>query len=211
MENPRLQAHRSCNFDEFTDIIFHLLNAAWGEEWGTFCEAFPNGREPDNIKMPIITYMLDEMVPGRIGNNNTREIKPRPREVYVKEPGAVGPRAVIMSGRIFDCKVSFDIWEENNSKATELATRFMEFIDMYTGYIKSQGVKEIVFNRYSNNTSSSLGRDNVVCRKVEYDLRLEHLTETPSDVIEKVTGIVSARMNNPDDSIKEDITFKISE
>lgn len=209
--NERLQAENSCNFDQFTDIILRLLNAAWGEGWGTFCEAFPNGTNPENVKLPVITYTLANMVPGVIGKNGTREIKARHRATYFNEPNDGSPRAVDVYGRIFDCKVVFEIWEENNTKATALATRFMDFMDMYTGYIKSQGVKEAIFERYSNEAMFDSWRDNVVSRSLEYFVRLEHLNEVPSDVIEKVTGIVSAKSDLSDDSIKEAITFTISE
>lgn len=209
--NERLQAENSCNFDQFTDIILRLLNAAWGEGWGTFCEAFPNGTDPQNVKMPVITYTLVNMVPGLIGKNGTREIKARHRATYFNSNNDEGPKAVDVYGRIFDCKVVFEIWEENNAKATVLATRFMDFMDMYTGYVKSQGVKEIIFERYSNEALFDAWRDNVVSRSLEYFVRLEHLNEVPSDVIEKVTGIVSATTDLSDDSIKEAITFTISE
>jgi hypothetical protein len=209
---PPQQAENSCNFDQFTDIVMRLLNAAWGEHWGTFCEAFPNGREPDNVSVPVITYILQEMVPGVINKAGDREIKPRHRATFRNNNNDESPRIVEVYGRVFDCKVVFEIWEENNTKATELATRFMEFMDMYTGYIKSQGVKEVIFEKYSNDTMSGQWRDNIVCRSLTYYLRLEQLFEKPSDVIEKVTASVSIATNLSDDSItKEAITFNISE
>jgi hypothetical protein len=208
MNEYRLQAENSCNFDQFTDIIMRLLNAAWGQGWGTFCEAFPNGRDPDNVKLPVITYTLVSMSPGVIGRDGTREIKPRHRGTYYNEDNNEGPKVVDIYGRIFDCKVVFEIWEENNTKATALATRFMEFMDMYVGYIKSQGVKEVIFEKYSNEAQFGMWRDNVISRSLEYFVRLEHLSEMPSDVIEKVTAIVSAKEDLSDDSIsKEAITL----
>lgn len=199
---PRLQADKSCNFDEFTDVVMRLLNAAWGPQWGTFSEAFPNGRDSDNVTMPVITYLLKEMVPGVIGKGGVREIKPRRRDIVLDNG-----MAMEIYGRVFDCIVVFEIWEENNSKATKLATQFMEFIDMYTGYIKSQGVKEIILQRMDNNTVSGEWRDNIVCRKLEYYVRLEHLSEVQSDVISKVTASISPVENLSVDSIKESITF----
>jgi hypothetical protein len=211
MTHPRMQAEKSANFDQFTDIIMRLLNAAWGEGWGTFCEAFPNGTDPNNVELPIITYTLTEMVPGVISKSGTREIKPRHRATFRQEVSGNGPRIVDVYGRVFDCKVVFEIWEENNTKATELATKFMDFMDMYTGFIKSQGVKEVIFEKYSNETESGEWKDSIVCRSLYYYVRLEHLSEVPSDVIEKVTGIVSPKTNLLDDSIKEAITINLSE
>ena len=195
---PRLQAQKSCNFDQFTDIVMYLLNASWGEKWGTFCEAFPNGTDPNNVKLPVITYTLKEMTPGVISKSGTREIKPRHRATFTEDSDDQGPRAT-------------EVWEENNVKATKLATKFMDFMDMYTGFIKSQGVKEIILEKFDNNTESGQWRDNIVCRRFEYYLRLEHLNQIPSGVIEKVTGLVSPLVDMSDDYIKETIVFEINE
>lgn len=188
-QHPPLQAQKSSDFDEFTDVVHRLLNAAWGKDWGTFCEAFPNGTDPSNVKLPAITYSLEEMVPGVISKDGTREIKPRHRHQYRVE-GSMGPQTVDIYGRIFDCKVVFEVWEKNNTKATKLAKKFMDFMDMYTGYIKSQGVKEIILEKYNNKTSGEKWRDNVVCRSIQYFVRLESLNEVHSDVIQKVIAIV---------------------
>lgn len=211
MERPPLQAQKSCNFDEFTTIIMHLLNSAWGTKWGTFCEAFPNGTDPTKVSLPVITYTLRDMQPGVIGKDGTREIKARHRATFTTEQNDQGPRVTEVRGRVLDCTVIFEVWEENNAKATKLATKFMNFMDMYTGFIKQQGVKELIFQKLDNNTEAGQWKDDVVCRKFQYLVRLEHLIEIPSDVIEKVTGIVSPLINESDDYIKEVITFKRSE
>jgi hypothetical protein len=200
MENPRLQAQKSCNFEEFTDIVFRLLNAAWGPDWGTFCEAFPNGTDPQNVKTPIITYKLTEMRPGIIGKD-TREIKARHRETIIPQDDP--STAIEIYGRILDSNVVFEIWEENNTKASKVATRFMDLMDMYTGFIKSQGVKEVIFQKYSNDTNSAW-KDDIVSRQLDYFVRFEHLHEVRSDVITKVTGVVTT---SSDSSINGSIPF----
>lgn len=210
MSGIHTQADGSCNFDEFTDIVMRLLNAAWGEGWGTFCEAFPNGREPENVNLPVITYLLKEMQPGIISKSGTREIKPRHRGTFRNEVNGTGPRIVEVFGRVFDCEVVFEVWAENNTKATKLATKFMDFMDLYTGFIKNQGVKEVIFQKYTNETESGEWRDTIVCRSLYYYVRLEHLNEVPSDVIEKVTGTVTLS-NGSDDSINEAIPFLAKE
>jgi hypothetical protein len=57
-------------------------------------------------------------------------------------------------------------------------------------------------------------RDNVISRSIEYFVRLEHLNEVPSDVVEKVIAIVSAKSDLSDDSISKEaitLTFKVKE
>lgn len=202
---PRLQAHKGADFENFTDDVKQLLDAAWGKDWGTFCEAFPNGKETDSVKLPVITYSLKEMQPGVISKNGTREIKARHRETYIEDVNGNGSRAIEVFGRIFDCVVVFEVWEENNVKASALAKEFMIFIDLYLGYFKSRGVKELIFRHLKNTTESGSWRDNVVCRSLNYDLRLEYFYEVPSDLIEKVTGIVSVTTGSSDSSINETI------
>ena len=207
---PIQQANSPATFEDLTNILLRLLNAAWGEDWGTFCEAFPNGREPNNVKMPVITYTLEEMVPGVISNDGRREIKARHRYADIQGPDAVGPRAIEIYGRALDCKVIFEVWEENNTKATNLATKFMEFLDIYLGYIKSSGVKEVIFRRYKNGSENGAWRDDIVCRSLTYDVRLEHLFEVASDVITKVTGSITTG-DATDSSIHEAMNFKVNE
>jgi hypothetical protein len=143
----------------------------------------------ENVKTPIITYKLEEMRPGVISKDGTREIKPRHRETIF--PSSDPSTAIEVYGRVLDATVVFEIWEENNAKASKFATKFIDFLDMYTGYIKQQGVKEIIFQRFSNDTTTSLN-ENIVTRKLEYFVRFEHLNEIHSDIISKVTGQVSA-------------------
>jgi hypothetical protein len=193
-------------------MVHMLLNAAWGEDWGTFTEAFPNGRDPQNVKMPVITYMLLEKRPGIVGNNRTQEIKPRFRqEVFNDESFEGGPRILNIYSQLFDNDVVFEIWEENNAKANELADRFEEFMMIYKGYFLQNGVGQIIFDHMNNNTESPPWRDNMVVRKFRYLVRLEKHTIVPSDVIEKVTASVTPLSDLTDDSIDshDSIKFKL--
>lgn len=204
MNQPRLQANGSCDFDEMTDLIHRLLKAAWGEKCGTFCEAFPNGMDPTDIKFPVITYSLVEMLPGQISNNGHREIKPRHRETFLDDANG----AVDVMGRIFDCLVVFEVWEENNAKASAVAKDFRKFLDLYTGFIKSEGVKELTFDRYTRvPATEQQWRDNVSCRSLYYKVRLEELTEVHSGVIERVIGKVQATSDLSRGSNEKAITF----
>lgn len=201
-----LQAEKPCNFEEFTDIIARLLNAAWGEGWGIFTEVFPNGTDSTNIDVPVITYTLKEMQPGIISKNETREIKPRHRHTFY--PEVPGEPVTEVYGQVLDYEVLFEVWEENNTKASKLAERFRELLFMYTGFMKSQGVKELFFRRYSNETEGGEHRDNIVGRCLYYDLRLEHLISVDTEVIQRVIAHVTAPIDpdrGPTDTVTVDI------
>lgn len=189
--NERLQAQSTCDFEKFTDLIKRLLSAAWGESWGTFCEAFPNGRDSTEIQLPVITYILTQMVPAVVGKS-TREIRPRLRYTFRKE-GPNGVEVVEVYGQLYECTVAFEVWEENNAKADKMAKKFRDLMLIYSDYLKNQGVANIVFVGMDNTTASVNWKDDAVCRKLVYNVRLEELTEIPVGLIEKVTGNVDVK------------------
>ena len=207
--NPPLQAENSCNFDQFTDIIKQLLDATWGPKWGTFSEAFPSGTDAKDVTMPVITYSLKKMSPGVINKAGNVELKARHRGTHVITEEGVDPLVVDVYGRVLDCDVTFDIWETNNTKVNQLAMRFMEFMDMYLGYFKGQGVKEVIWKEFDSEIEVDW-RDDVVGRRLSYHVRLEHVFEVQTDTIKKVTGLVST-MNESDDYKNESIPLNLGE
>jgi hypothetical protein len=205
-----LTSEGNLDFDGFTDIIFRLLKAAWGDKWGTFVEAFPNGTDPTNITMPIVTYSLVDMRPAVMGNGSVREIKPRLRDQFstTDDNGGPGPYISIY-GQTMDCLVEFQCWEENHVKATKLAKDFRDFMRTYTGYLLKKGVQQIIFEYQSNEVTASF-RDDAICKKQVYRIRFEDQYVVPSDVIEKVTASVEAKQGLDDDSINQSrIDFKL--
>lgn len=197
----RQTATRTANFDEFTDMIHALLKSAWGDDWGTFTEAFPNGVDPQNVKFPVITYMLKEKRPATIGKGDVREIKPRFRQEVINEPDSGEPRVVNIFAQLFDCDVVFEVWEENNKKVTELADRFEDFMMVYKGFFMENGVAQIIFQTMNNESENYKFREDIVCRKFVYLVRLEKQAVELSDTIDKVTGSVTVVHAIPDDSI----------
>lgn len=204
----RLQSERALNFDEFTDLMHSLLKSAWGRDWGTFCEAFPNGREPKDVQLPAITYTLARKVPAAFGAS--KEIKPRFRQ-DVRPPKTVDGEAEIVSiySQTFDCWVSFDVWSENNTKAAEIADRFEDFMMTYAGWFMSQGVGQILFEEMTTDNETERWRENLVCRKFVYRVRLEKHLEVPQHVIKEVIGNVSVskRLSDDQDQSIEAINF----
>lgn len=208
----RLTAQKSANFDDFTDMIKRMLDAAWGKNWGTFMQRFPNGRDPSNVDLPIITYHCKRKRPGIYGKG-TQEIKPRFREYYTpsQQPGE-RPIKVNVYSQTFDYEVVFDIWAETNQQADELANQFEDFMMTYAGYFLSQGVQQMVFLEASDTTDDVSLKDNVVVRNYKYLVRLEKHVEVPISVIQEVIGAVTAYTDSdaPNNSINEEsISFKI--
>lgn len=205
-----LQAEKACSFEEFTDLIFAMLNAAWGEGWGTFCEAFPNGTDPQNVDPPIITYSIVSKVPGIVGNAGTQEAKPRFRQGFKQVDGETTREVINVHSQIFDYHIRFDVWEENNTKLSQLADRFEDFMMMFTGYFMQQGVSQIRFLEMRSGSTSSL-KDQASCRHFLYLVRLEKHVEVPSAVItEVITRVEVVKTLDDPDQHKEVIDFKLN-
>lgn len=195
----RLQAKGCLDADGFTTLLHNLIPAVWGDDWGTFTEAWPSGTDPKNITTPVITYKIDVLKPGTFGEK-TIEIKPRIREQFVVEnPQTKANETITIKGQIMDCVMKFFIWEESNGKADALARDFRKLMSTYQGFLMEQGVEDILF-RECKDMDAGFYRDTMVGREITYLLRLEELTEMNSGIIEKVTATIQSKMNLADDS-----------
>ena len=207
----RLQADRNCSFDEFTTIVHQLLMVAWGTDWGTFVQAFPNGNDPTKAKLPIITYHSKGKRPAVIGKNGVQEIKPRIRSYYKETED--GTEAVNVYAQSFDYNLVFEVWAESNTEADQMAERFENFMMTYTGYFMQNGVQQLIFQEQLDETAVMKWREAAVVRSFRYLLRLEKQTEESIGVITEIIGKVDAlRAAASNDSIDEEsIHFKIPE
>lgn len=187
----RLQASQACDLNQFVSLIHKTLKAAWGADWGTFCEAFPNGRDPQQVTLPAITYMVRSKRPGLVNDKGVREIKPRHREEIVPAKSNQGSaEKYIIYAQWFDHDIIFEVWEETNDLLLKLSERFEDFMMTYAGFFKSQGVGEILFDNMTNGYQTRLWRDNMVCRTYSYYVRLEKHVVVPSNVIKEIIGRV---------------------
>jgi len=189
--DKRLQSERAIDYDGFTTLMQHLLDAAWGKGWGTFTSDAPSGTDPKNVTFPIITYSLKGLRPGLVGKD-TREIRARHRYSEKRETNGNEPAIIKVLGQVLDAEIVFELWEESNAKVEKLAKRFREFMNIYTGYFISQGLRGIVFVVMNDIPENGKFRDNVQCRKFLYHVQFEEFTEVPVDamnVIEQVNQL----------------------
>lgn len=181
MDDVRIQAEGNLDYDGFTTLMKRLLSAAWGDKWGIFTSDSPSGNDPTKVEFPIITYSLKFLRPGLVGKT-TREIKPRQRFTDYREVDGTQPQATIIKGQVMDAEVVFEVWEESNAKVEKLAKKFRDFMTIYGGYFKSQGLRNIQFLMMNDQSENGRFRDNTVCRKFIFQIQFEELVEIPSDV-----------------------------
>lgn len=207
----RLQSQQACDLTQFISLMHRTLKAAWGNDWGTFCEAFPNGRDPQQTKLPVITYQVISKRPGIVSKDGTRELKPRLRDTVRLAATDTSPADVVsIYAQWFDHDIVFELWEETNTALTQLGERFEEFMMTYSGYFKSRGVGEIIFDKMLNGYTSKSWRDNLVPKSYFYYVRLEQHVAVPSNVIKEIIGRVEIHETLTDDSDQkiESINFE---
>jgi len=185
MDIKRLQSEQPIDYDGFTTLMKRLLIGVWGENWGVFTQDAPSGKDPNNVAFPMITYGIKYMRPGKVGKS-TQELKPRHRFTETRATNGNGPVLMSIYGQVMDAEVCFHVWEESNAKVEKKAKEFRDFMNIYKGYFKSQGIREIMFLNMSDQPDNGLYRDNVSCRKLSYLVQFEEFTEMPSDSIRTI-------------------------
>lgn len=159
--------------DELADIIKKLCNAAWGTDWGEFSPDIKYGENSDEIILPQITIEI-----------NTRDITEnmslKPALIdYIKEKDADGNETgdvFLVYRQLYDCNVEFNIYGRNSQEAREYTKKLETLLNVYAGYLKRQGVSEILFEREVSPKSSLNYTENKNMRSIFYYIRLEEIT-----------------------------------
>ncbi len=167
--DERTRANESMNTSKFTDLLFILLKKAWGNDWGVFTDSHPTMNDPKNFKFPQIVYELKMLQPGSLGSN--KEIKPRFRDYT--NTGVNGEKEYIREkGQTMDCTYRFYVYGNSNLEAENLTLNFLDLIGLYTGYLKSKGLKEIILSGVEKKDGNSVG-DACTVYLIQYDVQLE--------------------------------------
>lgn len=182
--NNRQRHEENMDYRKFIDTLYVLLRMVWGEDWGQLIIKRPTTSELKNIDMPIIVYSLMEMRPGQVGNSSV-EISPRQRESFtVLDEHTNKKHSIQVLGQMMDCYIEFVVYEENNQKAMNLSTKFMEVMNEYKGTLMEKGMQNMWFEKeYGRNVNES-GKDSMASRAILYRVRLEQLTERNVTLLE---------------------------
>lgn len=147
-------------FRDFSDMVFQLARRIMPDV--KFIENSPDrSAEP-----PIVTYQLVSKVPDG-------EIKPRVREVFA-DPNNPGDM-ITLYGQRFRMEVQFLCWEKTPDEVEKLAERFEEFMLIYTGFLKENGIVDILYRERTSDLSITKFRESVEARALLYTVRTELL------------------------------------
>ena len=185
MESTRLKAEESMDFERFIDVLYSLLIASWGTDWGIVSIAQPTATDFTNVTLPHIVYALKEIAPGVVGNSGTKEIRSRLREHFT-EIDSVTNEAVEVNvyGQLVDYTVRFSVYEENNAKALRLSRVFRGLINEHKGYLMRKGLQNIWFQQDKEKEQSA--EDRYACREITYQIRLEELDAEKVPLLESI-------------------------
>lgn len=179
---------------ELADLIYVLLETAWGEDWGIFTMENPKAQNPKNINFPRITFQLKEQKPGIVGNNKTRERKPRVRGQYKKTKKETGETFYVDEyGQRFDALIQFSVFAESNLEAIRLSEDFMNFIFKYEGILQKHGVQNIWFD--SEKEGEDAPSDSIYTREINYIVVFEKIYPTIKNEIKEINVKVSMAMD----------------
>lgn len=176
--------------EQLANILKKLCNAAWGASWGELSPDLKKGENSNNIILPQITVDI-----------NTRDIsegmgglKPKLVDI-VEEKDSDGNEtgdAFLIYRQWFDCNVEFNFYGRTNKEARQLQRRFENLLTVYTGYLKRQGVSEILFEREVSPKSSLNYDESTPMRCIYYYIRFESIMSIRQSLINNVNVEIGA-------------------
>lgn len=166
-----LKAEQSASFDDFIAMTSKLVGLTMGKD----VEFVPDENKtiimhPDiPMNKTYITYNLVSRTPRR-------EAKPTAREsIFEDTVDESEARSGVIYGRKFRCHVQFNVFASEYAKANKVLDEFEEMLFAFTGYMKSKGVENIIFDTQLTDTNYDIYRESLSVRNVRYYVDIEKL------------------------------------
>lgn len=178
------------DLDEIARILKTLCNAAWGDDWGELSTDLKKGENSSEIILPQIVLDI-----------NTKDVAegiggPKPKLIdVVKETDEAGNEtgdSFLVYRQWFDTNVEFNIYGRTNAEARKLQRRFEKLIMVYTGYLKRQGISEIMYEREVSAKFSLNYDEKAVMRCIFYYIRLESIIPVRQSQINSINLKIGA-------------------
>lgn len=184
------------DLEQLAEILKRLCNAAWGNGWGELSPDLKKGENSSEIIVPQI--VLD---------TNTRDIaegigglKPTLVDI-IKETDENGQEtgdAFLIYRQWFDTNVEFDIYGRTNREARQLQKKFEDLLNVYTGYLKRNGVSEMFFEREVSAKNSLNYNESTPMRCIYYYIRFESITPIRQSLINSINLEIGANQLDAD-------------
>ena len=176
--------------EQLADILKKLCNAAWGINWGELSPDLKKGEDSASVTLPQITLDI-----------NTRDIatgigglKPLLLDIVneIDEQGAQTGDAFLIYRQWFDCIIEFDIYGRTNQEARKLQRKFENLLTVYTGYLKRQGISEMLFEREVSPKNSLNYDESIAMRCIYYYIRFESIIPIRQSLINSINVEIGA-------------------
>lgn len=184
------------DLEQLAEILKRLCNAAWGSDWGELSPDLKKGENSSEIIVPQI--VLD---------TNTRDIaegigglKPTLVDI-IKETDENGQEtgdAFLIYRQWFDTNVEFDIYGRTNREARQLQKKFENLLNVYTGYLKRNGISEMFFEREVSAKNSLNYNESTPMRCIYYYIRFESITPIRQSLINSINLEIGANQLDAD-------------
>lgn len=176
--------------EQFAEVLKRLCNAAWGEEWGELSPDIKYGEDPDKIILPQITVEINTRDPAE-GMGGLKPTLTGVIDEYDGEGNATGD-AFLIYRQWFDSNVEFNFYGRTNKEARELQRKFETLLTVYTGYLKRNGISEMIFGREVSPKSSLNYIENTPMRCIYYYIRFETITPIRQSLINRINMDIGA-------------------
>jgi uncharacterized Zn finger protein len=191
--DDRLRSDKTITFLGFIDDFRKLWETA-GKK-GKFVRNKPSG---DDAHFPAVTYR----VVRRLINPEFKDLKPRLRAT-VRHPDQPNEYIEIY-GQIFDVYVEFVVYSLSAEEADELTIEFEDFLQLYKGFFKQNGVKDIFFYEQGEDEVNTDSRFSVHKRTLNYRFLFEKITPMFLNQIEELAIQASILHKENEPHVKEE-------
>lgn len=184
------------DLEQLAEILKRLCNAAWGNGWGELSPDLKKGENSSEIIVPQIVLDI-----------NTRDIaegigglKPTLVDI-IKETDENGQEtgdAFLIYRQWFDTNVEFDIYGRTNQEARQLQKKFENLLNVYTGYLKRNGISEMFFEREVSAKNSLNYNESTPMRCIYYYIRFESITPIRQSLINSINLEIGANQLDAD-------------
>lgn len=184
------------DLEQLAEILKRLCNAAWGSDWGELSPDLKKGENSSEIIVPQIVLDI-----------NTRDIaegigglKPTLVDI-IKETDENGQEtgdAFLIYRQWFDTNVEFDIYGRTNREARQLQKKFENLLNVYTGYLKRNGISEMFFEREVSAKNSLNYNESTPMRCIYYYIRFESITPIRQSLINSINLEIGANQLDAD-------------
>ena len=184
------------DLEQLAEILKRLCNAAWGDGWGELSPDLKKGENSSEIIVPQIVLDI-----------NTRDIaegigglKPTIVDI-IKETDENGQEtgdAFLIYRQWFDTNVEFNIYGRTNREARQLQKKFENLLNVYTGYLKRNGISEMFFEREVSPKNSLNYNESTPMRCIYYYIRFESITPIRQSLINSINLEIGANQLDAD-------------